>query len=82
MPADTARPDTSQKADQKQLLTDEELADQAERQSGMLVLRKVAPYLWPANMPWVKRRVIWAMVALFALKTGHGDHAVLLQRGR
>ncbi|AXI41911.1 ABC transporter ATP-binding protein/permease [Sulfitobacter sp. SK011] len=68
MPADTARPDTSQKADQKQLLTDEELADQAERQSGMLVLRKVAPYLWPANMPWVKRRVIWAMVALFASK--------------
>ncbi|MGJ5620123.1 ABCB family ABC transporter ATP-binding protein/permease [Sulfitobacter sp. MF3-043] len=68
MPADTARPDTSQKADQKPLLTDEELADQAERQSGMLVLRKVAPYLWPANMPWVKRRVIWAMVALFASK--------------
>ena len=49
MPSDTARPNPSQKTARKQLLTDEELADQAERQSGMLVLRKVAPYLWPAQ---------------------------------
>ena len=67
MPSDTARPNTAQEP-AKILLTDEELADQAERQSGMLVLRKVAPYLWPANMPWVKRRVVWAMVALFVSK--------------
>jgi ABC-type transport system involved in Fe-S cluster assembly fused permease/ATPase subunit len=39
-----------------------------ERQSGMLVLRKVAPYLWPENMPWVRKRVVWAMVALFISK--------------
>ena len=67
MPSDTARPNTAQEP-AKILLTDKELADQAERQSGMLVLRKVAPYLWPANMPWVKRRVVWAMVALFVSK--------------
>ncbi|MGJ8626664.1 MAG: ABCB family ABC transporter ATP-binding protein/permease [Sulfitobacter sp.] len=68
MPSDAARPNTAEKANKKPLLTDEELVDQAERQSGMLVLRKVAPYLWPANMPWVKRRVIWAMIALIASK--------------
>ena len=68
MPADTARSSTSPNPAQKSLLTDEELADLAERQSGMLVLRKVAPYLWPANMPWVKRRVIWAMIALIVSK--------------
>ena len=39
-----------------------------ERQSGLLVLRKVAPYLWPKNMGWVRRRVVWAMVALFVSK--------------
>ncbi len=42
--------------------------EQEERQSGFLVLRKVAPYLWPADMPWVKRRVVWALVALFVSK--------------
>jgi ATP-binding cassette subfamily B protein len=42
--------------------------DAQERQSGFLVLRKVAPYLWPADMPWVKRRVVWAMIALFVSK--------------
>ncbi len=66
MPADTtsaaaATPDTP-------VLTDEQLADKAERQSSLLVLRKVAPYLWPADMPWVKRRVVWAMLALLVSK--------------
>ncbi len=68
MPSDTARPKTSHVSPAKRLMTDEELTDQAERQSGMLVLRKVAPYLWPDNMPWVKRRVVWAMIALFLSK--------------
>ncbi|APE45442.1 metal ABC transporter permease [Sulfitobacter alexandrii] len=49
-------------------MTDEQLAEQAERQSAMRVLRRVAPYLWPRDMPWVKRRVVWAMVALVASK--------------
>ena len=39
-----------------------------ERQSGFLVLRKVAPYLWPANMGWVKRRVVLALIALVVSK--------------
>ncbi|MEQ6247625.1 ABC transporter ATP-binding protein/permease [Sulfitobacter sp. HNIBRBA3233] len=34
----------------------------------MRVLRKVAPYLWPADKPWIRRRVVWAMVALFVSK--------------
>ncbi|MEX3314928.1 ABC transporter ATP-binding protein/permease [Sulfitobacter sp. PS-8MA] len=44
------------------------MIDAAERQSGFLVLRKVAPYLWPKDMPWVKRRVIWALLALLLSK--------------
>ena len=39
-----------------------------ERASGMRTLRKVAPYLWPDDKPWVKHRVVWAMVALVASK--------------
>jgi len=68
MPADTARATTSQKPQQTQLLTEEELADRAERQSAMIVLRKVTPYLWPADMPWVRRRVVLALLALFLSK--------------
>lgn len=52
----------------KQTLTPEQLMDAQERQSGFLVLRKVAPYLWPADMPWVKHRVIWALVVLVVSK--------------
>ncbi len=40
----------------------------AERRSGWRTIRKVAPYLWPDDMPWVKARVVWAMVALVAAK--------------
>jgi ATP-binding cassette subfamily B protein len=39
-----------------------------ERKSGLRTIRKVAPYLWPAEHPWVKHRVVWAMVALFVSK--------------
>jgi ATP-binding cassette subfamily B protein len=39
-----------------------------ERQSGLRVLRKVAPYMWPKDMAWVRKRVVWAMVALFVSK--------------
>ncbi|MEW9921417.1 ABC transporter ATP-binding protein/permease [Marimonas sp. MJW-29] len=52
----------SQKKAHKDTIAEEE------RQSGLLVLRKVAPYLWPANMPWVKRRVVLAMIALVVSK--------------
>lgn len=52
----------------KQPMTEEEIAADQERQSSMRVLRKVVPYLWPENMPWVRKRVVWAMIALFLSK--------------
>ena len=39
-----------------------------ERKSGWLTIRKVAPYLWPENEPWVKRRVVAAMAMLVLAK--------------
>ncbi|MEP1201973.1 ABCB family ABC transporter ATP-binding protein/permease [Tateyamaria sp.] len=39
-----------------------------ERASGWRTIRKVAPFLWPADMPWVKKRVVWAMLALVLSK--------------
>ncbi|PWE33905.1 metal ABC transporter permease [Maritimibacter sp. 55A14] len=39
-----------------------------ERRSGWRTIRRVAPYLWPEGQAWVKRRVVWALVALFASK--------------
>ena len=39
-----------------------------ERRSGLRTIRKVGPYLWPDNMPWVKRRVVIAIVCLIAAK--------------
>ncbi len=39
-----------------------------ERNRGMRVVRKVAPYLWPEDKPWVKQRVVLAMVVLFLAK--------------
>lgn len=43
--------------------TDSEL-----RGSGWKVICKVSPYLWPDDKPWVKRRVVLAMAALFLAK--------------
>ncbi|MGV6803107.1 MAG: ABCB family ABC transporter ATP-binding protein/permease [Ruegeria sp.] len=39
-----------------------------ERKSGWLTIRKVAPYLWPEDEPWVKRRVVAAMAMLVLAK--------------
>ena len=36
----------------------------AERRSGWRTIRRVSPYLWPADQPWVKRRVVLALLAL------------------
>ena len=36
--------------------------------SGVSTLRRVAPYLWPEGQPWVKRRVVLALVFLLAAK--------------
>ncbi|WP_104402286.1 ABCB family ABC transporter ATP-binding protein/permease [Vibrio penaeicida] len=40
-----------------------ELENQA-RESGWNTIQKISPYLWPKNKPWVKRRVVIAMIAL------------------
>jgi ATP-binding cassette subfamily B protein len=40
----------------------------AERRSGARTIRRVAPYLWPADQPWVKRRVVYALLALLVGK--------------
>ena len=34
------------------------------RRSGWRTMRKVAPYLWPHDRGWVKRRVVIALVML------------------
>ena len=59
---DTARPNTPQPDPTTPAVSD------AERRSGMRTIRKVAPYLWPADMPWVKKRVVLAMLALVLSK--------------
>ncbi|MEP1585307.1 MAG: ABC transporter ATP-binding protein/permease [Tateyamaria sp.] len=43
-------------------------SEHAERASGLRTIRKVAPYLWPDNMPWVKKRVLLALIALVVSK--------------
>jgi len=47
--------------------SEEELA-RNEQRSGWRTIRRVAPYLWPADKPWVKNRVVLAMLALLASK--------------
>ncbi|WP_135506375.1 ABCB family ABC transporter ATP-binding protein/permease [Roseovarius aestuariivivens] len=37
-------------------------------ENGWSVIRRVAPYLWPEGQGWVKRRVVFALIALFAAK--------------
>ncbi len=39
-----------------------------ERASGLRTIRRVAPYLWPADKPWVRQRVVLAIVMLVAAK--------------
>ena len=47
--------------------TDAEIAAN-ERRSGLRTIRKVGPYLWPDDKPWVKRRVVIALVCLVLAK--------------
>jgi len=35
---------------------------------GWSTIRRVAPYLWPEGQSWVKRRVVFALIALFVAK--------------
>ena len=45
----------------------DEIAEE-ERRSGLRTIRKVAPYLWPDDQPWVKRRVLGALALLVFAK--------------
>jgi ATP-binding cassette subfamily B protein len=38
------------------------------RRSGRRTIRKVMPYLWPEGQPWVKQRVVAALLALLVAK--------------
>lgn len=39
-----------------------------ERHSGLRTIRRVAPYLWPADLAWVRRKVLGAMALLIFSK--------------
>ncbi|MBN3562036.1 ABCB family ABC transporter ATP-binding protein/permease [Aliamphritea spongicola] len=40
----------------------------AERQRGWRTLRRVSPFLWPDDQPWVKRRVVLSLLLLLTAK--------------
>ena len=42
--------------------------EEEERRSGWRTIKKVAPYLWTDEHPWVKRRVLLSMMALILAK--------------
>ncbi|ABD55111.1 ABCB family ABC transporter ATP-binding protein/permease [Jannaschia sp. CCS1] len=44
------------------------LLEEEERRSGWRTIRKVTPYLWPADKPWVKRRVVISLIMLAMAK--------------
>ncbi|MFK7745463.1 MAG: ABC transporter ATP-binding protein/permease [Roseobacter sp.] len=60
MPTDTT---ASQTDDQ-----DAASIEEQERLSGWRTVKKVAPYLWPEDKPWVRHRVMWAMGLLIFAK--------------
>ncbi|MGZ2258494.1 ABCB family ABC transporter ATP-binding protein/permease [Roseobacter sp. A03A-229] len=62
MPADTT---TTPEADATGVTPK---TDAEERQSGLRTIRKVAPYLWPEDPAWVRRRVVGAMAFLLLSK--------------
>ncbi len=65
MPADTTTSAPAQPGPEAEA---QAAIEEAERRSGWRTIRKVAPYLWPEDKPWVKRRVVWALLALIASK--------------
>ncbi|WP_299614027.1 ABC transporter ATP-binding protein/permease [uncultured Tateyamaria sp.] len=67
MPADTSAPAAPADPASNSPEPNRNVAE-AERSSGLRTIRKVAPYLWPADKPWVKQRVVLAMLALILSK--------------
>lgn len=73
MPADTSTQTDPNSDTADTPLTDAEAEaiaqmEEAERRSGWRTIRKVAPYLWPDDKPWVKKRVVISLVMLAIAK--------------
>ncbi|MBY6200235.1 ABC transporter ATP-binding protein/permease [Maritalea mobilis] len=72
MPADATTPTGAQPGRKTDQVTGGDPGDagleQAERRSALRTIRKVAPYLWPEDKPWVKRRVVIALAMLALAK--------------
>ncbi|TMM54249.1 ABCB family ABC transporter ATP-binding protein/permease [Sulfitobacter sabulilitoris] len=68
MATDTSADQTDTATDAAQDARDLSDLKAAERRSGLRTIRKVAPYLWPEDQPWVRHKVLWAMVLLIASK--------------
>ncbi|UAB72050.1 ABC transporter ATP-binding protein/permease [Vibrio sp. SCSIO 43132] len=45
-------------------MPDNQAVENQARESGWHTIRKISPYLWPEDKPWVKQRAVIAMVAL------------------
>ena len=69
MPADnTAQSDPANTAQSDVEAAATAEMEEAERRSGWRTIRKVSPYLWPDDKPWVKRRVVIALLMLILAK--------------
>ncbi|KJY80255.1 ABCB family ABC transporter ATP-binding protein/permease [Vibrio nigripulchritudo] len=56
--------DASNVETDKTAISDNQSVENQARESGWHTIRKISPYLWPEDKPWVKQRVVIAMVAL------------------
>ena len=59
-PADTTQTDDAE--------AQAAISDAAERRGNIRTVRRVAPYLWPADAPWVRKRVVVSLAALVLAK--------------
>ncbi|MCU4651842.1 ABC transporter ATP-binding protein/permease [Roseibacterium sp. SDUM158016] len=68
MPADTTATAGTNAPPSPAPETAADAVEAAERRSGLRTIRKVAPYLWPDDQPWVKQRVVLALIFLAIAK--------------
>ena len=66
--ADTSAAKPAGKTTDDAALPDISVSEQDQRRSDFRTIRKVAPYLWPADQNWVKRRVVGALLLLVLSK--------------
>jgi len=65
---DAPAPATNTDPEDQAALDAKAALEEAERRSGWRTIRKVAPYLWPDDKPWVKQRVVIALAMLAIAK--------------